>query len=33
MHWQQAILTVNGGKWTTARALAKQVVAQVKGRD
>ncbi len=29
MHWQQAVLTVNGGKWTTARALAKQVVAQV----
>jgi glycerol-3-phosphate dehydrogenase len=29
MHWQQQLLTVTGGKWTTARALAKQVVAQV----
>jgi len=29
MHWQQAILTVNGGKWTTARALAKQVAQHV----
>ncbi len=30
MHWQQQLLTVTGGKWTTARALAKQVVLQVK---
>lgn len=29
LHWQQQLLTVTGGKWTTARALAKQVVAQV----
>ncbi|OBP13711.1 FAD-dependent oxidoreductase [Rheinheimera sp. SA_1] len=29
MHWQHHLLTVTGGKWTTARALAKQVVAQV----
>ena len=29
MHWQQQLLTVTGGKWTTARALAKQVVLQV----
>jgi glycerol-3-phosphate dehydrogenase len=29
MHWQQQLLTVTGGKWTTARALAKQVVAQI----
>lgn len=29
MHWQQQLLTVTGGKWTTARALAKQVVVQV----
>ncbi len=29
MHWQQQLLTVTGGKWTTARALARQVVAQV----
>jgi len=29
MHWQQQLLTVTGGKWTTARALAKHVVAQV----
>jgi len=29
MHWQQQLLTVSGGKWTTARALAKQVVQQV----
>lgn len=29
MHWQQQLLTVSGGKWTTARALAKQVVRQV----
>jgi glycerol-3-phosphate dehydrogenase len=29
MHWQQHLLTVTGGKWTTARALAKQVVAKV----
>lgn len=33
MRWQQAILTVNGGKWTTARALAKQVVAQVQQQN
>lgn len=30
LHWQQQLLTVSGGKWTTARALARQVVAQVK---
>ncbi len=29
MHRQQQLLTVHGGKWTTARALAKQVVAQL----
>ncbi|MCH8537411.1 MAG: FAD-dependent oxidoreductase, partial [Alkalimonas sp.] len=29
LHWQQHVLTVSGGKWTTARALAKQVVQQV----
>lgn len=29
LNWQDAILTVTGGKWTTARALARQVVAQV----
>ncbi|MCT6698091.1 glycerol-3-phosphate dehydrogenase/oxidase [Rheinheimera sp. 4Y26] len=29
MHWQQQLLTVTGGKWTTARALAQQVVQQV----
>ncbi len=33
MHWQQQLLTVTGGKWTTARALAKQVVAQVAQSD
>lgn len=29
LHWQQQILTVSGGKWTTARALAKQVRKQI----
>ena len=29
LHWQQQLLTVNGGKWTTARALAQQVARQV----
>lgn len=29
LHWQQQLLTVNGGKWTTARALARQVARQV----
>lgn len=29
LNWQDAVLTVTGGKWTTARALARQVVAQV----
>lgn len=29
LNWQDAILTVTGGKWTTARALARHVVAQV----
>lgn len=33
MHWQHHLLTVTGGKWTTARALAKQVVAQVGQSD
>jgi len=33
MHWQQQLLTVTGGKWTTARALAKQVVAQIAQSD
>ncbi|WP_337880164.1 glycerol-3-phosphate dehydrogenase/oxidase [Rheinheimera sp.] len=30
LHWQQQVLTVSGGKWTTARALARAVVEQVK---
>lgn len=29
LNWQQQLLTVSGGKWTTARALARTVVAQV----
>lgn len=29
LNWQDAVLTVTGGKWTTARALARHVVAQV----
>lgn len=29
LNWQQQLLTVSGGKWTTARALARAVVAQV----
>ncbi|MEE2025282.1 FAD-dependent oxidoreductase [Alkalimonas mucilaginosa] len=29
LHWQQKLLTVSGGKWTTARALARQVLTQV----
>lgn len=31
MNWQGRLLTVTGGKWTTARALAKQVIQQVRG--
>jgi len=30
LHWQQQVLTVSGGKWTTARALARAVVEQVR---
>lgn len=30
LNWQGQLLTVTGGKWTTARALAKQVEAQVR---
>jgi glycerol-3-phosphate dehydrogenase len=29
LNWQGRLLTVSGGKWTTARALAKQVSQQV----
>ncbi|MDP5142326.1 glycerol-3-phosphate dehydrogenase/oxidase [Rheinheimera baltica] len=29
LNWQGQVLTVSGGKWTTARALGKQVTAQV----
>lgn len=29
LNWQQQILTVSGGKWTTARALARTVVEQI----
>lgn len=29
LRWQQQLLTVSGGKWTTARALARQVLLQV----
>lgn len=29
LHWQQQLLTVSGGKWTTARALARQVAQHV----
>ena len=29
LHWQGQVLTVSGGKWTTARALAKSVTRQV----
>lgn len=29
LNWQQQLLTVSGGKWTTARALARTVVEQV----
>lgn len=29
LHWQGQLLTVSGGKWTTARALGKSVAAQV----
>jgi len=32
LNWQQHILTVSGGKWTTARALAQTVVKAVKQR-
>lgn len=32
LHWQQQLLTVSGGKWTTARALAQKVVQQVHQR-
>ena len=32
LHWQQRLLTVSGGKWTTARALAQKVVQQVRQR-
>lgn len=31
MNWQGQLLTVTGGKWTTARALAKQVIQQIRG--
>jgi glycerol-3-phosphate dehydrogenase len=30
LNWQDKLLTVSGGKWTTARALGKSVAAQVK---
>lgn len=30
LSWQGKVLTVSGGKWTTARALGKSVAAQVK---
>jgi len=30
MNWQGQLLTVTGGKWTTARALAKHVLQQVR---
>lgn len=33
LHWQGHLLTVSGGKWTTARALAKHVVTQVAQSD
>lgn len=29
LNWQQQLLTVSGGKWTTARALARTVVEQI----
>lgn len=29
LNWQGQLLTVSGGKWTTARALGKQVAAQI----
>ncbi|MEO3677730.1 glycerol-3-phosphate dehydrogenase/oxidase [Rheinheimera sp. FR7-31] len=29
LHWQNKLLTVSGGKWTTARALGKSVAAEV----
>lgn len=29
LNWQGQLLTVSGGKWTTARALAKQVLQQI----
>lgn len=31
-HWQGNILTVSGGKWTTARALGQQLAAEVNRR-
>ncbi len=30
LQWQGRLLTVSGGKWTTARALGKSVAAQIK---
>jgi len=29
MHWEQQLLPITDGKWTTARALAQQVALQV----
>ena len=29
LNWQQQLLTVSGGKWTTARALAQTVVSEI----
>ncbi|MCA1931358.1 MAG: FAD-dependent oxidoreductase, partial [Pararheinheimera sp.] len=33
LNWQQHLLTVSGGKWTTARALARTVVEHVRQRS
>jgi glycerol-3-phosphate dehydrogenase len=33
LNWQQQVLTVSGGKWTTARALARTVVQHIQQRQ
>ena len=33
LNWQQQLLTVSGGKWTTARALARTVVEQIQQKN
>jgi glycerol-3-phosphate dehydrogenase len=32
LNWQQQLLTISGGKWTTARALARTVVEHIQQR-